>query len=74
MNAFVERALGAAVGERRQDRESERAAYLQGRVVQPGGEAGLRGSVPVTAAIVTGTNESPSPTPASSDGPSTSAR
>ena len=32
------------------------------------------GSVPVTAAIVTGTNENPSPAPASSDGPSTSAR
>src|SRR5258708_39489547 len=33
-----------------------------------------RGSVLVTAAIVTGTNENPSPAPASSDGPSTSAR
>ena len=32
------------------------------------------GRIPVTAAIVTGTNDSPSPTAANSDGPSTSPR
>jgi hypothetical protein len=62
----------AAVGDRRQDREPERAADLLRGVDQARGQPGSWPSTPLTAAIVIGTNAKPRPTAASRDGNRTS--
>ena len=54
--------------DRREDREAERAADLLGGVDQPAARPASRSTTPLIAAIVTGTNEKPRPTAASSDG------
>ena len=65
--------FGCGCWRRTRGSRAERAADLLGGVGRPEAKPASCGSVPVTAAIVADTNASPNPTPASNDGPRTSA-
>ena len=65
----VQQVLGAAVGDRREDRQAERAADLLGGVDQARGEAGLVRARAGHRGDRHGTKDSPRPIAASIDGP-----
>ena len=73
MDSRVEEALGAAVGDRREDRQSSAPPICCAVLIRPDASPASCGLVPVTAAIVTDTKANPNPAAASSDGPRTSA-
>ena len=73
VHAPAQQPLGAAVGDRRENREADAPPTCWEVLISPEARPASCGLVPVTAPIVTETNENPRPKAASSDGPSTSA-